>query len=738
MQAQQAPAGTFPRPIRVSREGAVDQFALGVQYYGPPQTDVAEWEQDLPRIKAHGLNVLRVWAFWGLLEPEPGRYDFAAWDRLFDAAARHGLSVLPNLVIEVQPFWAHRVWPDAHYVDQFGQRVLSTTGEYCSGLGPGVCLDHDEPRQAATSFLEAFARHFGGRANLYAWDAWCETRWTDNVNDRVLNRSLVRILCYCPATVARYRTWLERRYGSLQHLNEVWRRHYVSWADLEPPRFGWWSYAFPEMVDWRAFMMDDVTDKLALRVDGLRRGDPDHAMTMHAGAASVSSTDTVAERGSDDWRLARGVDIYGTSLYPVWGGRNPDVTSLRLDGIRSAHRGRPFWMGELQGGPSLHSPGKANNYSPQEVKFWTWVSLAHGAKGILYWSWRPEPMGPETFGFGLCLYDGTPTARTVAASDVARVIRANEGLLLSAEPTPAQAAILFDPDLYTADWAGGSGGMERGMIYRCVRGYYKALWENDIPCDLVHADYMDNLPRYRLLVLPFAFCIKPQVAKAVEAFVRGGGTVLADAYLGRFQQSLVPATDSPTYGLRSVFGVRTTEAEFVDTTDIRLGTQPLFAGMDGLRGHWFKEGLEPLEGAEVWAAYNDGAPALVAHRYGEGCTLFAASLLSLQHGEASDVSLTRLMANVASLAGVETRVTVQTSHEGQVRVRLHRYPEGYLVYCLNYGAACTAKLRAHQPAPRELRELISGAVQPCSLCEAQVEIELSLAAGEARVLLYAV
>lgn len=714
---------------------------LGVQYYGPPHSRKEDWQADFPLIKAHGLDIIVAWAIWGRLEPRPDTYQFSEWDRLFDIANEHGLSVMPNTVIEIQPYWIHRKFPDDSMVDQRGNLIVSTTGEYTGGISPGVCFDYEETREQASRFLTNFASHFKDRENLFGWDAWCELRWLDNVNDMAMNTSF-RTTCYCKQTIAKYRNWLDRKYGSLEGLESRWRHKHTDWADVNPPRGGLWSYGFPEMVDWREFIIANMVEKLQMRVDALRRGDPGHPVMNHTGSASVLNLSGYSCRnGTDDWQNAEVVDMYGTSFYPVRkiSSDSPELLCMWLDGVRSAARAseKPFWISELQGGPALHSPGKGINYPPQDLKFWSYCTLAYGAKGVLYWSWRPEPLGPQALGFGLTTYGGVPTPRTRIVQEVANTIRTHEALLGDAKDYPAQVAILFDPDVYTMNHFGGTGGMEPGMAVDSVHGYYKALWENDIPCDFVHAADMGNLEKYKLLILPFAFCLRENVAGAIKTFVTGGGTVVGEAYLGRYSEGCVPATTCPAYGLHELFKVRATEVEFIDSAIIvPVGKQELFTGVDALTGYWYKELPLLLEGAEVLASFTDGTPAVTRSHAGSGRTILFGALMGLGYSKATnDKSLAKLIGKIAVLSGVVQSARMTGAESGLARVRVLRSGKSHLVFCSNYGKKCTAKLELNVDTPSEITDLETNELIEYSLTDKTIELDLSMEEKEARILL---
>ncbi len=43
--------------------------------------------------------------------------------------------------------------------------------------------------------------------------------------------------CYCNASIARFRSWLQQKYATLETLNNAWYRTFSSWSDVQPPRY---------------------------------------------------------------------------------------------------------------------------------------------------------------------------------------------------------------------------------------------------------------------------------------------------------------------------------------------------------------------------------------------------------------------------------------------------------------------------------------------------------------------
>ena len=83
-------------------------------------------------LSADGLGTMRVGFSWGAVQEKRGKaYDFSAFDRIFDCAARHGLRILP--LLKGPPGWARPVWRHLDdwrefvgaFVERYGDRIGS-------------------------------------------------------------------------------------------------------------------------------------------------------------------------------------------------------------------------------------------------------------------------------------------------------------------------------------------------------------------------------------------------------------------------------------------------------------------------------------------------------------------------------------------------------------------------------------------------------------------------------------
>lgn len=69
-------------------------FILGGELSNSAATSVADIDEVMPRVAALGLNTVLVPAYWDLIEPVEGRYDFTLIDRVIDCARENHLQVV--------------------------------------------------------------------------------------------------------------------------------------------------------------------------------------------------------------------------------------------------------------------------------------------------------------------------------------------------------------------------------------------------------------------------------------------------------------------------------------------------------------------------------------------------------------------------------------------------------------------------------------------------------------------
>jgi beta-galactosidase len=319
------------------------------------------WREDVRQIKALGFNTVRAWVDWASGEPAQRSYQFEALDVLLELAEEEGLKLMLQVYMDSAPQWVGERYPDSLFVSANGQAIQPESS-------PGYCRDHPGVRQADTAFYEALARHASRSPAFVGWDLWSEPHVINWANPTYIQNPE---FCFCPHTRRRFRGWLQRKYGTLDRLNEAWYRRFTSWEQVEPNRLST-ILSYTDYIDWKAFIVTKLGEDLRERYDAVKRGAPRTIVTSHAAGVGLFASPHHWEGQADDWTMAAQVDFYGTSFYPKhsafvdrdvpWRGALLDFT--RSFGFDEGRRG--FYVGELQGGFGTIALNVSPTVTPQD------------------------------------------------------------------------------------------------------------------------------------------------------------------------------------------------------------------------------------------------------------------------------------------------------------------------------------------------------------------------------------
>src|SRR5688500_453309 len=378
--------------------------------------------------------------------------------------------------------------------------------------------------------------------------------------------------------------------------------------------------------------------------------------------------------------MAKEVDFYGTSFYPkhsAFVDRDATWRAALLDFTRSFgyDEGRSgFWVGELQGGFGTISVNVSPTVTPDDLRVWTWSALSRGAKGINYYAWYPMSSGYESGGFGLNHLDGTITDRAKLAGSIAQVVDRNQPLFLNARPPRAEVAVIYNPLAHfvggrqRAAAYGGPQGEVVGIERDSLLGPHRALFARNVPLDYLHIAHLsdEKLRQYKLVIFPYPLMVPEASVKALTDYVRGGGTLVAEARLAWNNERGYASERIPGLGLWEVMGCRETAIETAPGGRVRIrwtsAELPGVAPGDALPARWHKETLEPLSpGARVVAQFEDGAAAAVMSTFGKGKTLMLGSYVSAAAQSTPTPEAERFFAGLLQWAGVTLPVRVTGS-----------------------------------------------------------------------------
>lgn len=281
-------------------------------------------------------------------------------------------------------------------------------------------------------------------------------------------------------------------------------------------------------------------------MEAIARNKPRGLMKLHVRGGSSILKNCVVE-GIDDWRYTKlGIDIYGGAGFPGTWEPFSDYC-LAIDAVRCAAKAagvKEFWQSELQSGQYCIGMYRSELISPERLMLWSWLAVALGATGMLYWQYRMERYGPE-YAMGLTKLDGSPTAKLEAAKKMSAVMQENEDVFKNAQVPQPKIGFGFTPNNYILHWIGeGKIDAPRDSI----KGLYRVLWETDYPVDVVRLDeeVIDTpYTPYKIMYLPCPTWISARSAEKLREFVSRGGTLISEASLAQYDDQFYACEKVP-------------------------------------------------------------------------------------------------------------------------------------------------------------------------------------------------
>lgn len=632
--------------------------AMGVWYDGSA-TRGSDVPGDLRAIRSLGFNSVTLPIEWAAAEPIRGEYRFDDLERFLALSAASGLRVIVQLQSDTPPEWLAARYPDASPV---------------SARGParGYCLDHPGVRADLSAFVRAVSSRIAKHPSVHGLDLWRAPHLASGAADRAA------AFCYCRYTQQRFREWLQKRYGTSESLGRAWSRIFRSWDEVEPPRGRTGSLA--QSIDWATFAAVKLQDDLSVKAQAAAQGGIG-PVRSHTSAPTVLASPGSAAGSPDDWLMSRVVDRFGTSIHPKQGDApwSPVRLAFALDGIRSAARDAGWSLAELQSGSA------AEAVTPADVRLWGWTALVRGARAICYASWaRDGTTGPE----------GVPTARARVAGEVAGIISRNQALFAPLRPRPGKVAILYNPLSYVSD---GSVPESDNPVSRSMAGFYRAMFDRNIPTDFIHADETAAgwAPRYRAVFIGHSSVLSQAAAQALRDYVKGGGTIISEGRPAAFDDRGHANPSVPGFGLDEVFGARETRIRTAARVDMIL-ERDLEGPLAPLSGRTVPavgpgEHLEVTSrGARVLARFPDedghpGDPAIVMSEHGGGRGILIGSFPSaaFELDPAAARTAGDLLAALAAIAGVTPDVRIEGG-AGSVETRVLESPAAVVIVGINH------------------------------------------------------
>jgi beta-galactosidase len=572
----------------------------GADYY-PEHWPRERWERDAELMAEAGINLVRVAEFaWALMEPEPGRYDYAWLDEALDVLAQRGIQAVMCTPTAAPPAWLCQQYPDTLLVQRNGRRVeFGMRRQYC----PTSARYRQLSRQITTAMAQRYARH----SQVVAWQL-----------DNEFGGHHAR--CYCPACAEAFQGWLERRYGTLDALNDAWgtafwSHTYTAWDQIPLPTDAVGSSNPGLELDFYRFSSDQWISYAQEQIDNLQ---------AHSSAPITTNLMGLGFGEIDYFAMGRQLDFVTWDNYPTFIQQDPASIAASHTLMRGL-RDQPFWVMEEQAGPSgwqAMSPAP----QPGQLRLWSYQAMAHGADGIVYFRWRTCRTGIEQWWHGILDHHGEPGRRYQEIAAMGAEVRALGDRLLGALPPKAVAIVLAYDDRWAMRLQPNAAGFEYTPLWLT---YYRAFHRLGVPVDVVPPDA--DLSPYALVVAPMLHVVSEAYARSLTAYVQQGGHLILGARSG-VKDIRNRVVDRQLPGLLAeLCGVVVSEYDALGAGNcVRLAVAKAGAGLgEDAVGHTWADVLAP-RGAEILATYlgtfYQGEPATTLNRVGKGTATYVGVL----------------------------------------------------------------------------------------------------------------
>jgi beta-galactosidase len=642
-------------------------FPFGAEYNPEQWTaamgypDESIWQEDLRLMRQARINLVTLGVFgWASIQPDEETYSMEWLDRILDLLAEADIGVCLATGTAAQPAWASAAYPDILPVTGGGVRKRH-------GQRMNYCPTSPTFRRLANSLVTRLAERYHEHPALRLW--------------HVSNEYGPE--CFCDRCAARFRLWLQARYGSLAALNThwvtpFWSHTYTSWEQILPPSSLGEHRMLALLLDYQRFLSD-------MNLAGYQ----EEAKILHELTPNIPITTNFHGliKSLDYASWSPHLDLISWDSYPPHG-EHPSRRAFRFDVMRGLKGGQSWLLMEQTPGQVEWRPQNPMK-RPHEMRLQSYQALAHGSDGIMFFQWRQSRGSTEMFHSAIVGHSGHEDTRifhevATLGQELRRLDRAMIGT-----PVPARIALILSWPNWWAVEADVNPSHTLNYL-ETVQRYYQAFWDRQIPVDVISPD--TPLERYALVIAPLWMMVSEQQGKAVERYVEGGGTFLASYFSGVIDEDGRAWLGGYPGPLRRSLGLWIEEvdpftADMANT--VVTGDTAQLPFRDASCSAWAEvvrlEGASPI--ATFATDYYAGHPAITRHHLGRGKSYYIAT-------ELEEAMLGRFLGYLAEEAG--TAPSLVTVPGVEVTVRQGR--ESTYFFLLNH---LTVSQRVVLPTPMQ-------------------------------------
>jgi beta-galactosidase len=584
------------------------KFVLPNIYFGgdytPEHFGKEVMEEDMRLMKKAGVNIATINVFtWGQLQPNEDTWTFEWLDEVMDTLAKNGVYADLGTATASTPAWMAKKYPEILPVDENGIRFNHGSRQTFNPNSPKY-------RELSKKLVRKIAQRYKDHPALCMWH---------------VNNELSQLLGYdySEITIKKFRNWCKEKYDTCENLNKKWGLYFwanniYEWDELMPPMKTAHQVSTSLLLEWKRFTNECYMEVAQYEIDILREVTPDVPIT----------TNFLYEYKNLDYHTwAEMIDFISVSSFSFPDPKttnHPGEPALSHDIMRGL-KDQPFVL--LEQAPSQVNWRMVNvNKKPGVMRLWSHQGMAHGSDSFLFFQWRASVHGSEKFHSAMVPHIGENSRVFREMTEFGRELP-NLNKVVGSDVKADVAIILDYNNWWTVEFTPGPTALLNYL--QNLQAYHHPLFEQNITTDVI--PYDRDMSKYKVVIAPLLYMVKPGFKKSVEKFVSEGGTFITTFFSG-----VVNELDEVFQGgypgpLSDLLGIKVEEFEalkpYINNSLVMNGVLPNISGE--FESKLWCDILQ-LDTAKSLAEYGSdffkGSPALTVNSYGKGKAYYLATL----------------------------------------------------------------------------------------------------------------
>lgn len=584
---------------------SLSQVYIGSAYY-PDKISKDRIEKDAIMMKEANFNMARVGDFaWHSLEPSDGNFSLEWLDYSIKTLINQGQNILLCTPTAAIPKWMHDAHPEIMQVGVDGHRKPY-------GRRRHACLNNETYQNYCILIAKKLAQHFKDNPHIIAMQIDNELATEDPY-------------CYCPVCEKEFRKWLEKKYKTIEQLNNTWGLEFWSetlntFDEVWLPRKMDNPAAY---LDFQRFNSDYAISFFNMQRKAIKEVAPDMKVTTNIGGGGFVIT-------MDMYKLAENCDALAFDNYPInctlenlysnniGQSYDPAMASFALQQVRGGRK-ENIWAPEVQVGKTALIQ---REIVPEGiVRLWAHQQLAYGCNMSVFFPFRSFNSAHEHLMSGVVESDYVKRNKYYELQKTAEEIKSIYSKTGKMIPH-AKVAIIRD---FNCDWS-FEAGYTFCPDFKYMRGmydYYHALRSQLVMADIVSPE--TDLYKYDLIIVPYQAVVSSGLCEQLSKAAERGATLIITCLTGIRDMSFRKWDSFINRDIQKIAGIEIEEQEAL----FALKHNNLKFDDTSAKCHFWFEKIKlntatPL--AVFDGKYYTGYPALTVNKFGKGTVFYVATI----------------------------------------------------------------------------------------------------------------